>query len=375
MSTGIYNLQTALRQVGANQIVIAEDIAASGAKCFHVDTLSNFAKKYSLKKMKKHWYEILLENKPSRLYFDIESTKTVVDIQALIQSLYQNTVIFLKANGSDIVPTFEVLDSSSPSKSSFHVICTNVYLQNVYHVGAFVRRWVCQLSWENETYNANTDLDVIDTAVYTKNRMFRVKGSTKFGSTRVLKHRLPWSSLLVQLPPTTNNIFKCAEVDGSRAFATSSPPRDLFEYDADNGVWITKKTHFDSISDNCSTHCPLLTPLFDWMDDHLQAKLQRYTQSLTNDGIIMIYSHSKKCQVVEKGTDFEHRGNHIFFLIDLNQRMVFQHCHDAECKNRRCATDSSRQHFRIGKVQVQIPSHCWVKWNQEWLQKVPHITE
>jgi hypothetical protein len=358
-----YRLNQALLTCSKEQIILAEDINSTGTKQFYVDTLKNLNQLYS-SKTDKHFYEVLVENKPSRLFLDIESETAVVNIEKMVNDLAAILIHFLQQKNSAIVPIFEVLDSSSSAKSSFHIVCTNVYFANIYHVGAFVRTVVCVYIFNEEDYSA------IDTAVYTKNRMFRVNGSTKFGSSRVLKNDKPWDALLIQTPNPVSGVFQCKEVDLSSPVSTSMHPKDLFEFDKDKEMWVSKVHNHISSAGTTNTDPLLLYPIFDWLDNTLDAQIQRDNQMLQSDGMIWIASGSKKCQIQNR----EHRGNHIKFRIDIGRQKVYQHCHDADCKKIRCLVPNSDRTV-VGNKQILVPKACWDPWNLEWQKQVPLIEE
>jgi len=358
-----YRLNQALLTCKTEQIIIAEDINSTGTKQFYVDTLKNLNQLY-ISKTDKHFYEVLVENKPSRLFLDVESDTEIVNVDKLVEDLANVLLCFLQGNNSSVVPIFEVLDSSSSKKSSFHIICTNVYFANVYHVGAFVRRIVCGYLFNKE------DCSAIDTAVYTKNRMFRVNGSTKFGSARVLKNDKPWDALLIQTPNPVSGVFQCKEVDLSSPVSTSTHPKDLFEFDKDNEMWVSKVPHTISSAETTNTDTLLLYPIFDWLDNTLDAQIQRDNQMLQSDGVIWVASGSKKCQIRNR----EHRGNHIKFKIDIGRQKVYQHCHDADCKRTHCLVPNSDRTV-VGHKEILVPKACWDPWNLEWQKQVPLIEE
>ena len=356
-------LNQALLTCKTNQVIMAEDINSSGAKCFYVNDLRNLNQIY-LSKKQKNWYEVLVENKPSRLFLDIESVCCQVDIDNLVGIFSECLIGFLKSTGSPIVPVFEVLDSSNSVKSSFHVICTSVYFHNIYHVGAFVRRVVCKMVREEVDHSA------IDTAVYTKNRMFRVAGSTKFGSQRVLKHDKPWDLLLVQSPSPVSNVLSCNEIDSSCPVSTSMHPIDIFEFDEEKDMWISKRITHNDWSDKVLTDCPLLNPIYDWLDSEIDAEIKRYDQRLSQEGTFCISSGSLTCAI----RNAVHRGNHIWFEIDSSRQQVFQHCYDNDCKKALCNVPNSDIQL-FGKVIVPVPKSCWDLWNCEWEKTVTLIED
>jgi len=340
-------LRKALENCSKDKIIVAEDIDASGKKRFYAETVSDLALLYS-RLRQHHWYECLQEDRPTRLFLDVESNGQV-DIKAIVRILSIMVKVFIKANnGTFKTPIFQVLDSSSSTKTSYHIICTNLYLKNVYHVGAFVRRCVLTM------LQKNIESGSIDTGVYTLNRMFRVNGSTKFGSERCLKHDLPWTELLVQSPsPEHLDVYCCNEMDQSTPRSTSSAPEDLFEHDGER--WISKRK-ISVMSATINTECLLLEPILDFLDHTLQADLNRYDQKMTEDGAVMVNSGSKCCQIAQR----THNGNHIWFRIDIIKQTVCQCCYDNDCKEKR-------------PFLVNIPKTCWDKWNDEWNKKLELI--
>ena len=337
------SLREALHAVQATQIVVAEDVSASGQKRFRVGAVDVLSRRYTALSTP-HWYECLVENKPSRLFLDVESTE-VVDIGVIVAWVETAVQTHCGRPGH-----FEIMDSSSSQKSSWHVVCTNVYLQNVYHVGAFVRRTVLSMIHSgDETLAANAP--AIDTAVYTKNRMFRVKGSTKYGSSRVLKHPLPWSNLLVQSPQPTEAVVTCLEIDGSEPGSTSAAPASLFQYDDVGDQWLrTTGGILVSTTSNVPTFCPLLRPVLDWLDHNLQARISRHKLSMTEYGFFVVPACSTKCAIAGRC----HRSNKIWFSINTTRQTVRQKCLDSDCGGQ------SRP--------VPVPPSVWNRWNKTWHQ-------
>lgn len=319
-----HTLAEAIAKKNEHDIVIAEDISSSGQKRFIVASAEALKARY-LPITQPHWYECLLENKPSRIFLDVESG-SFVDIASLLESLKK--AISHKFN---VEPRLEVLDSCSPTKFSWHIICTNVFLKNVYHVGAFVRRfWLA------------TEIDAIDTVVYTKNRMFRICGSSKFGSNRVLKNSNDWHTLLVQAP--CKEWFACAEIDGLEPVSCSIHPSKMFYFDGDN--WHRNSHGGGGVP--IQTQCPLLEPVINFIDGICGNNVYKHKTTMTDGGFMMISTKSKDCAIAAR----QHRGNNIWFGIDCIKRKVYQKCHDSDCK---------------GKChEINVPEGMWSQWNDQW---------
>ena len=112
-------LQDAIDNTTEHTIVIAEDVTKNGQKQFRVDTIAKLKELYKTISQP-HWYECLLENRPSRIFLDIESTQPV-DLNLILQYLAE--AIRQKFN---VEASIQTLDSCSDTKYSWHVIVENV---------------------------------------------------------------------------------------------------------------------------------------------------------------------------------------------------------------------------------------------------------
>lgn len=329
------NLRDALKQA-TNQIVIAEDVTSVGQKRFLVGDLPDLHSQYS-RLQQRHWYECLVENKASRIFLDVESISPV-NIEDIVNFFTKTVQLQFKT-----VPIFEIIDSSGPNKFSWHVLCTNIYLKNVYHVGAFVRKTVLAMQGKH-------GVEAVDTAVYTKNRMFRIKGSTKFGSDRVLTHSKPWYELLVQSPGPVN-VLDCLEIDKSEPHSTSAHPSLLFQLDVEIGKWVRLDSRPTSNSSKTETYCKLLSPILNWLDKNKNAHIKRHQLSMTSFGHYQLPCDSTECGIAQRC----HKSNNIRFEVHINNQKVFQKCYDADCTGK--------------KLEILVPTELWDGWNLEW-QKI-----
>lgn len=327
-------LRLALDTISENTSIFAQDLNIHGIKKFLVGTLDEFIHCYNGLKHR-HWYECLLENRPSRLFLDVES-KHPVNIERLIEYVQKCTELMFQKKVH-----FEVLNACSDTKQSYHLIGDLVF-KNTYHVGAFVRRVLMAMHNENIP-----EKDAIDHAVYTRNRMFRIKGSTKFGSTRVLKHEKPWHDLLVQ---TSGNYIECLELDKSIPKSTSMHPINMFIHNED-GSWSNIRTCKTLISSNLNDVYPL-SPILQWLDRHLDANIIRHNIKMSSNGMCIVPTQSKNCKIAER----VHKGNHIWFSIDTRTLKITQRCHDNVCKG--------------NGVEIICPSNVWNRWLAMWSVQV-----
>lgn len=323
------------------QYVVAEDVSSDGKKHFYAGTLDELRTIYDSKSTH-HWYECLQEHRSSRLFLDVDA-KTQISIQNIVDKLTTALTHMLSSRRIDIQPNVEILDSSGSNKYSWHILVTNVIFKNVYHVGAFVRKLLLY-------YDDCPEISSVDSAVYTRNRMFRLAGSSKYNSQRILRATSgkPWWELLVQMP--TSTAIDCMEIDGSVPVSTSASPKVLFR-EREDGTWARVGKQYDnSYSNGCT---PLISPVLDWLDRHEHAEIQRHKIKLIANGTYCVSSKSRRCHIAGR----THKGNHIWYQLDLSHRQIAQRCLDAECGKRR--------HY------ISCPEHIWDKWTAGWMSVEP----
>ncbi|KAI1720596.1 DNA-directed primase/polymerase protein [Ditylenchus destructor] len=146
----------------------------------------------------RHFYEIIQENRPCRLYFDLEYKKEFnVDLDGetvLDQFLHLCTKVISEVMGCqlDRDKSFLVLDSSTESKFSAHVIVhmpgEKLFPSNV-DLKLLIKRICHQMIEENIGLirDDGSAKFLCDLSVYSKNRNFRLFLSSKLGKGHVLK--------------------------------------------------------------------------------------------------------------------------------------------------------------------------------------------
>ena len=158
----------------------SRDLGNKGAKEFCVAGLDEFSNFYlGLAPSERCYYELIHSEFPVKLYFDVDisatknpqmfaqysSAETVVDM--LVTSLAQH---FSKEELQDRI----VLQSSSDSKRSYHVIFPRVVFVNM----ASLANWI-------KVHHANfVDADIVDKAPYNSFQSFRLHLSSKQGKKR-----------------------------------------------------------------------------------------------------------------------------------------------------------------------------------------------
>ena len=186
--------QTALQSTG--DIYLAQDLTSKGQKhynCLKVDDV------ITLSKEDLNLYEIIKEDRPHKMYIDLDCKynsvrkffdskpedvvkKTIVDVIEGFVEEFQETYFpespAWKSN---------VLDASNKIKYSFH-FAVDIKLKNFDESEAFHKKF---LQFIHDSYDGDDDYYnlqcYIDKCVYTKNRLLRSIGQSKFGQDRPLK--------------------------------------------------------------------------------------------------------------------------------------------------------------------------------------------
>ena len=156
---------------------------------------SEFCKKYlALDPELCHFFEVIREDIPARLYFDIDVKKSplfsiasfiLIDmlLKCLDHFLYDK--FGLRCNQDEVL----ILDSSSNEKFSLHFIFPKVIFYNNLEVGLFVKAMANTAPdfLFMTTGDESKTSFVSDLSVYTRNRHFRLWKSSKLGSNRFLR--------------------------------------------------------------------------------------------------------------------------------------------------------------------------------------------
>lgn len=282
----------------------------------------------------KHCYEVLLENRATRLFFDLELECDSLEAEL---SFLLETCLTVEPNQQ-----FIVLTSCSEKKQSYHVI-SSLWLKNVYHVGAWVRRLQLGLSYSSNPL-APRLLKALDVGVYTKNRMFRIQGSSKMGSERVLvSTSCTYKESLCQYPPPNPcDVQTCLEMDNSEPMSTRFNAWDMF--DCVDGKWVAKhrQTRLTCLHMNSST---LLQPLVDWLyiQDIAITRVIFRPESLS----YIFNSRCHNCRIAKR----QHQSNHIYFVVFPWKKSIIQRCFDEECEN--------------DYIKLEVPSEVWDIFSKE----------
>lgn len=343
----------------------------NGQRRFLASTYKEFWKRYKHMNPKfRHHYEVIQEGLPCHLYFDLEFSKKenagkngdeMVDLllSVIFDALHEKYSV---EAGHDCVVE---LDSSTNEKFSRHLIVRlpKVAFKDNSHAGAFVAELCSRINTSKESDGRFKNLFVskesksdgrecqlfVDTAVYSRNRCFRLPLSSKAGKTSAL------------LP---SGRFKCKDMSEEDMFMASlicSMDLDcekllICKMDLD----CMKALHFDSedtgnLRKNCS-----FVPEFhldacsnDVSKTYLMGKspfpaLDMFIESVASVGNVagkirswywfseyglMVYSMSRNryCERIGR----QHKSNHVIYVVDIRKGVYYQKCHDPDCRGYR----------------------------------------
>ncbi|KAH7488358.1 hypothetical protein PRIC1_007526 [Phytophthora ramorum] len=379
--------------------VFSFESAGNGKRRFLVASFAEFWKNFKKTRAdQRHVYEIIREGVPCRLYFDLEFNRAInpnVDGNALVDRLISLLQLQfhrrygIRVNQGNIYQ----LESSTQAKFSrhliFHLPSGDLFADNL-HAGAFVREFIGDLvAFRNEdadqqegseglytpflvnTETADDPVDkkqlFIDAGVYTRNRMFRVLGSSKFRKNALLRPFTasacatdldqefflntlvcPYPSLeamelsqqtersLLRCEPSTAALGRGRRFIPSRAktVTTSSIECRRSSYPALDAFIRCKSTTggvqgevraIQMLMTNNSTpspNLPVQEPGLEPSED-ANAETQPYPWM-----IIYHMARNRWCANIGR----PHRSNNVMFIVDIDQRVFYQKCHDPACQ-------------------------------------------
>ncbi|XP_075496443.1 uncharacterized protein LOC142533517 [Primulina tabacum] len=342
----------------------------NGVRRFLVSKYKEFWQRYKgMSPHFRHHYEVIQEGLPCHLYFDLEFNKRVnagrngdemVDLLLIVIFDALLEKYSFQGNHDMVVE----LDSSTEEKFSRHlIICMpKTAFKDNSHVGAFVAE-ICSRIYNYKERDANIQKlfvskdsssdsqhqPFVDTAVYSRNRCFRLYLSSKAGKKSVL------------LP---SGRFKCKDMNDEEVFVTSlicnmnSDCEKLLICKMD--LDCVKELHFGTentcntqklsgfpkkfdtnvcTSDASMTYLMGKSP-FPAMDDFVETIASHGNVSgkirswywLSEYGLLVYsMSRSRYCERIGR----EHKSNHVIYVIDLKRAVYYQKCHDPDCRGYR----------------------------------------
>ena len=346
-------------------LVFAWELGRGGERKFLVCTkevLWHFYKHLD----QKHFYEVIPEHKPCKLYFDLEFlTKSNPD-----KNGYEMTEALIVLINKELVDKFNclshtedviILDSSHEKKFSVHLIFCKAVFHSNEHCGYFVRKFLSSISSsERKCFEVQKDDETstsfIDCSVYSRNRNFRLFLSRKFGKTT----SLTVSPIdLFSLSALENN---CQDLD-QYIFMNSL----ITNIDQDAAIIEMETCCFDKpkmnnknqrVTKNLSNFSTGKSSPYSEIDEfvtHLvqPGRIRQWKYCSESETIVYDIAESRWCGRIQR----EHRSNHVYYTCNLARGIVYQECHDDDCRG-----------WRGEDIPLPSGTFTWINDLKDWSQ-------
>ncbi|VDM46287.1 unnamed protein product [Toxocara canis] len=313
-------------------------LSNSGRRRYLVSTVERFWRWYESRE-DASFYEIIMNDCPSRLYFDLEfyrESNADANESQLISAFNDcvketlNEVFQIKINPDKAMV---VLDASTKTKFSEHVIvhlpggC--LFPSNVSMKKSFIDVLEAKMHDSNRGIVWNRDATkkttLCDTAVYTMNRNFRLYLSSKLGKNNPLilskrcryyqknLSKVPKKQIFLDSLVIPSYEVKSTNVLETLSLNSGSIERNLHPIVLDIPVDNSSNCNGNFV-DYMSGHGA--TSPFPMLDYHIIA-INRFD----------FLAGCRYCFNVGR----EHRSNHVYWVVDLERFYCFQKCFDVDC--------------------------------------------
>lgn len=319
----------------------------------------------------KHYYELMREDTPCHLYFDVEFSKVSnpeVDGETLVDLLLKFVIEELRSTPEVDMSNFQLsehvveLDSTSESKFSRHLIIQlpdNQVFANNAHCAHFVSKlWKrldssraedteCDaLFLRRDADDVERTMPFIDLGVYTRNRVFRLYLSSKF-SPKKEKPALKatgrfWRS--ANGDPLTYETFKRSLA----SFTNTMVVKKLIEFEGVSHTSVLRGKVFQGYrtgshlarsaaeyNGNSCGPCPRTAAFvcedFNRWSGLSGANVRSWTAFPEYGVLVLNLFGNRFCENVERA----HKSNNVMFIVDFRECAYYQRCHDPDCRGAR----------------------------------------
>ena len=336
--------QTKTRNPEFNLILLCKEIDVTGIRRYFLSTYEYFFKQYI--KMHPHqrcWYEIIREDYPCKLYFDIEYNKEINASTNAEQAMltfknFLKKYIEIKLKISISIDNMIHLHSDTPKKFSRHIIINlkNKLFKNNIECGIFIAK-MCDEIINIVKRNPTDPLQqlfindiknhkklFIDQSVYTKNRCFRLPFSSKLKN---IKQNKP-----VYLQPINKKINQIIKYEDFIDMLVCPLHLKNTHFVNVNGYKLhdiqlnyTKKygiVNNDIVNNNIVNNDKIINWISNVIRKNLfdidrKIKINFYKMYNDYDNILLLYHvhNYRYCANICR----EHKRNNVYFIIDYNK--------------------------------------------------------
>lgn len=385
----------------SDYLTFAKEHKADGRRIFIVATLPNFWSRYqTLPVREKSLYEVIEHNKPCKLHLDIEFDRRLnpsSDGQSMIRIFKRFLIDYIlqKTGVSVAISDIVDLDSSTQSKFSRHLIVAGPRVESTYlehmrrtllifrnniECGAFVKTMCAEIKRIASTsrhalkslliFTRNSHIKselslFVDEAVYTRNRNFRLIGSSKrchiesvsggvFLRETGVRRRSSYSDSFSDFIATL--VGTGCITDSPHTVTLSHPNIPITERHQHNNCQVVQASEMPNavmssvqwlqpkVEQIVKNWCRKTAPWYCWEQDHLihsePTDIPIHSPLYDANGIGRITDHKVYVNHIVfcvRGNRFcmnvarSHRSNGIYFVFDLRKSTLHQKCHDSNC--------------------------------------------
>lgn len=333
----------------------------NGQRRFLASAYEEFWRRYKDMNPKfRHHYEVIQEGLPCHLYFDLEFNKSenvgkngdeMVDL--LISVVFD--VLLEKYSIMGDRDCIVELDSSTEEKFSRHLIfhLEKTAFKDNSHVGAFVFE-ICSRIYSAQDNDSRLEKLFIlkdsscvgssqlfvDTAVYTRNRCFRLPLSSKSGKTAVLvpsgrfrcktlgEEDVFMASLICNIDIDCEKLLICKmdldcvktlQFDTEKQFGVSHA---FTSCSSEDKTYLMGKSPFPAVDAFVESIAST---------GNIAGKIRSWYWFSEYGLIVYNMLRNRYCERIGR----EHKSNHVIYVVDLRRLAYYQKCHDPDCKGYR----------------------------------------
>lgn len=306
----------------------------------------------------RHFYEVIGEGDPCKLYFDLEFSLKVCSVErgAKMLAEFKNFLTLNLKKHFVLLGRIEIvdLDSTSVEKFSRHLIVNlwrrddnnnkQLFFKDNFHVGQFVRHLIDEMKKLVDDFLLVFDHDTktfVDESVYTKNRNFRTYLSSKFGKMSTLT-----------LAEKTSDDEKHTFLNSLVTFCNGNQSDELLEFVV--GKFVGKNKRAANITDDEKVVVKSPFPEIDAYMADCAEEFGGYLRKVSSSPCGFFYTYEfgnfRFCRNVNRW----HKSNNIKYVVDLKNNRCFQTCHDPDCRNFRSNYWHLPEHYALPWQEILI---------------------
>lgn len=325
-----YRLQKAFDALIDGQCVFQNEIG-KGKRVYVIGSNKEYWDEYLARGIR-YGYECIRKDIPCHLYIDFDvDKKKYPSIKVLeIWQILEKWIDLVLSSEPYLFPESDISKniqfSSNEHKGSMHVIykIKNRIFKNNSHVGAFMRCVRELIETESPNDMVMFDEKFVDMSIYSKNRLFRMLGCSKYGQNRYLTNNDPY---------TYDNWVK-TKVQPHIGIPVEYV--QIFEPDGSEPSYSGHGSSGNTCSPDDLSH---LKPIFEHIEEKFNTTITRYHEFPLRQ-VVACNLKTKFCNF--KGE--EHSKNTPFININTQTYRYTVKCHSLKCKHKH--------------VSFEIPDYC-----------------